>query len=437
MESFDKIFESFQSISKDEWKKKVEADLKGKSADSLDWKDEDEILHRAYYDKSDIESPIDSQLLRKDSEAWGISQSYFLDQWKPAELKKHLNQAYENGLGVAVLRGNHFDESLWNELNDQWKEEGILKYLVEGGPLKSVIEEKVGILVDPIGNMVRNRQQDQASLDELNAYFKSQLMEFNNQRFLMVEGSIFAQMGASAVQEVAYTLWHYTEYFDILTEAGQTVDAIGRSIIVNTSIGSSYFIQIAKIRALRINLQKINKYYGSSEKLNIWAESNPYYMDSSNFNNNLIRLSCQAMSAILGGADNIGLQAVGNSLEKKEFAARMCRNVQLILKHESHLDKVDDLIKGAYYIENITEELVNKSWEAFKKLESSGSILSNLEKPSFLSDIQKMESKRLDGFRNGKKTLVGVNKYQAEELNTKAEAAKSSYFKSIDQKLKG
>ena len=160
-----------------------------------------------------------------------------------------------------------------------------------------------------------------------------------------------------------------------------------------------------------MNLKCLFAHYELDQEPLIWAESNAYYLDSESFNNNLIRLSSQAMSAVLGNSDwvSLSLQAAGKN--QKQFAARMSRNIQLILKHESHLDKVDDLVRGAYYIESLSSQFMESSWEHFLAMEKKGSLLQELAKTDFWKEIEEAKNSRLEAYQSGKKIMVGVNKY--------------------------
>jgi len=433
MESFDSLFETFQPTSIADWQEKVKSDLKLEHLQSLNWKDEDGIVHQAYYHPAEDPTIDKKQSLQKEKSSWGILQTYQLSDWEPEALKKHLDLAFSNGLEYAILVSEGFSKGHWSILDQAKKKEGRLKYYVKGGFSKKAIAEKQGMIVDPIANMIKTGKHNQEQIDDLNAYFVKQINSFNMQRFLMVEGSIYGKMGASAVQEITYCLRHTTDYFDLLTDAGQRADAVARSLTVNISIGSAYFLQIAKFRALRMNLDRLQDHYQSKENIRIWAESNPYYLDHENFNNNLIRLSAQAMSAVLGMCDRISLSNVGVKKDRTLFADRMIRNIQLMLKDESRFDKVDDLMKGAYYIEELSSKLAEESWEMFKIMEQTGRMVDQVEKQDFLSDLKKMDKQRQAAFNEEKRIMVGVNKFH----NLKAEKGEkvATDFATLSQKL--
>ena len=341
--------------------------------------------------------------------------------------------AFENGLECAVLSSEDFSKAHWSILDQSKKKNGQLKYFIKTGFSHAAIAEKQGMLIDPIGNMIKGRKLDKEQMNDLNEYFIKQINSFNLRRFLLVEGAIYGKMGATAVQEVAYCLRHATEYFDLLTDAGQRADAIARSLTVNISIGSAYFLQIAKFRALRINLNRLQAYYQSKEKIRIWAESNTYYLDHDDFNNNLIRLTAQAMSAILGLCDRVSLSNVGVEKDRQLFADRMMRNIQLMLKDESRFAKVEDLLDGAYYIEDLTNKMVEESWELFKQMEKQGRLTDEIEKEDFLNEIKLRDEERTSAFQDGTHAMVGVNKYLHQNGETRDRV--DAEFSSISQKI--
>lgn len=402
MDSFEQLFGAFQPSDKATWKEKVIADLKGKAYEELIWKDEDGILHQPYYDRSDLKDHF-PQIYSQDR-AWKIVQTYYLTYWKLEELKSELKRAFANGLQKAIVISDEFQMEVAEGLN------GLdnVFYFAKSSSLEKEHFAFKGRVLDPIGAYVNQKEY---SKDHLTANFHL-LQEKDS--FLLVDGLIYAERGGSAVQEVAYTLWHLVDYFDQLTEAGIHAQEIADRIIVRTSIGPSYFSQLSKFRALRLNIERIFDHYNVSSKPKIWADSNPFYLDDQNYNNNLIRLSCQAMSAVLGNCDWISLTTEGAEIVKKEFASRMNRNIQLLLKHESHLDEVDDLVRGAYYIESLTNELSEKSWNTFLSLESKGTLLANAKAASFWADFDSKRAEEFGNYKKGIKSFIGVNKYTIE-----------------------
>lgn len=393
MDAFDNIFDTFSSVSKEEWKNKVIADLKGKAFEELLWRDEDGIDHQPYYNLEDMDFQLD--VVQK-KEAWKVAQSYELNDWGLTELKKELELAFDNGLELAIVRAENLKEEEAKEFSqfDQ-----LFWHTTSGLSISNLLQ-------DPIAAKIQGATVD---IDP-----KILLTNIGEGKIL-VDGKIYAQKGASASQEIAYLLWHITEYFDLLTEAGMSPKEIADRLIIKCSIGSSYFSQLSKIRALRSNVRSLFAHYDLEQEPLIWAESNAYYLDSESFNSNLIRMSCQAMSAILGNSDWVSLSMQAAGKEQKNFAARMCRNIQLILKHESHLDEVDDLVRGAYYIENLSKELKEKSWDHFLQLEKKGSLLGQLRGADFWKEIESLKKAREEAYQNGDKVMVGVNKYPFEE----------------------
>jgi len=432
LEPFDHLFETFQPTSLADWQAKVKSDLKLEDIESLNWRDEDGLVHQAYYHAAQAGTEGQAPL-HKEKAYWSILQTYRTEDWSPEELKAHLDLAFANGLECAVLISEEYSEAHWSLLDQSRKKNGQLKYQVKNGLSNAAITKKQGMLVDPIARMIMEKAVDHDQIEKLNQYFIKQINSFNMQRFLLVEGSIYGKMGASPVQELAYCLRHTTEYMDLLTEAGHRADAIFRSLTVNIGIGSAYFQQIAKFRALRIVLDRLQDHYQCKEKIRIWAESNPYYLDHENFNNNLIRLSAQAMSGVLGMVDRISLSNAGAKKSRKLFADRMLRNIQLMLKDESRFAKVEDLLSGAYYIEELSRNMVEESWALFMEMEQRGSLIQEIENGELFADINRMDEDRIREFQKGARVMVGVNKYRHDEAGKGETPDQSSH--SISRKL--
>lgn len=416
MNSFDQLFDDFGTSTKEEWKEKVVKDLKGKDFSELIWEDEDGFAHNPYYDQSDLPPSLPS--ITKKTKAWNILQSYQLKDWEITELRAELEYAFKNGLNRAVINLTSSDDL--TALKDL---EGVSFFMEDGKSLDSI----KNVIIDPIGSSLK-KEDAMVSPTSL----VSHLEEGSN--YLLVDGLHYVDQGATALQEIAYILWHLTDFFDLLTEAGWSADRIAKRVIIRTSIGSSYFTQIAKFRALRWNVKRLFVHYEINEDPLIWAESNPLFLDTQSFNNNLIRLSCQAMSAVLGSSDWVSLSAQAAERNKLTFANRMSRNIQLLLKHESHLDEVEDLVKGAYYIEDLSLKLYEASWDRFAGLEKQGSLVDNSTREDFMNEIKASASERIEEYKEGNKIMVGVNKYPFEDEAEGERIVESS--NTIAQKIK-
>ncbi len=182
----------------------------------------------------------------------------------------------------------------------------------------------------------------------------------------VVRGLAFHQGHAASVQELAGLLQAGEAY---LAAASSTeLETVAKSLLFKVAIGKSYFVEIAKLRALHILWFNVLKAYGvQNPGVTITAHFAPDSQDE-NTNTNLIRAATQAMSAIIGGTRELYVlpSNVGAGESPTPFSRRIARNVQHLLRQETYLDKVQDPAAGSYYVEKLTEELAGKAWEIFQ-----------------------------------------------------------------------
>lgn len=208
----------------------------------------------------------------------------------------------------------------------------------------------------------------------------------------VVNGAAYHERGATAVQELAFTL---AEASDRLA-AGQAVEGLA------FGVGSTYFMEIAKLRAARLLYARVAEAYGKSPETRLHAVtalSNKSIYDPWT---NLLRSTTEALSAVLGGADTLRVQAAG-------YPARLARNVQLILKEEAHLDKVADPAGGSWFIESLTASLAAEAWKLFQQVESMGGFA---QARAFIdSSVAAAREAKEKEFASRRRVMVGVNNY--------------------------
>lgn len=229
---------------------------------------------------------------------------------------------------------------------------------------------------------------------------------------LVVNAYAYGAAGSSAVQELTYTIAHINEYLNYI----QTNRIELKAIDVKLSIGVEYFINISKFRALRILISNLLKAYAFSEcAIKIHASNNSLYFSKEDINGNILRSTTQCISAVLGGCDSISIIPHNGLIEADgAFGKRVARNLQQMLKHEAHLDKVADPASGSYFLDNLTAELSSICWKKFKDVESKGGYIIHFLNGNVQNDIQRILQKRVDRARSGDDVLVGINKYQLE-----------------------
>jgi methylmalonyl-CoA mutase len=198
---------------------------------------------------------------------------------------------------------------------------------------------------------------------------------------------------------------HVNEYFN-------RIEGISTPITFEVSVGTNYFFEIAKLRALRLLFDSLAKEYQYTFNCHIIVTPTKRNKTLFDYNVNMLRTTTECMSAILGGADGISNLAYDALYHKdNEFGDRISRNQLLVLKHESYFNQVHNPADGAYYIESLTEQLAEKALELFKDIEANGGLITQLIEGTIQRKINESAQKEQDLFDSGKEVLLGTNKY--------------------------
>ena len=226
-----------------------------------------------------------------------------------------------------------------------------------------------------------------------------------NISLISIDAGLYQNAGANMVQQIAYALGHVNEYFNKIT-------TINRPIVFKISVGTNYFFEIAKLRALRLLFNLIAKEYNHNLDCHLLVTPTKRNKTIYDYNVNMLRTTTECMSAILGGADTIANLPYDALYHKdNEFGDRIGRNQLLILKNESYFDKVNNPSDGSYYIENLTHQLAEKALALFKDIETNGGFLKQLNEGIIKRKIQESADKEQELFDTGKEILLGTNKY--------------------------
>ncbi|MCK5468653.1 MAG: methylmalonyl-CoA mutase, partial [Cyclobacteriaceae bacterium] len=233
---------------------------------------------------------------------------------------------------------------------------------------------------------------------------------------LTVNSAQFKNSGASIVQELAFTLNVAVDYIDKLGELGIEAEKVIRNMEFSMAVGTDYFLEIAKLRALRILFFKIAESYGSAEynpgSLNIHSVSSGWTKTVYDPYVNMLRNTTEAMSAVIGGCNALTIVPYNENFElPTELSKRISRNVSNILKEESYFDKIVDPSAGSYYIENITDELVQGAWKLFTEIEKEGGFLKSFLSGSIQSKIKESKAKKFKLASQRREVYVGTNQY--------------------------
>lgn len=254
------------------------------------------------------------------------------------------------------------------------------------------------------------------ALDEMAALIES-LKKHNavGTNVISIDTAMYHNAGASATQEIAYAVATGVYYIKELLNRGLDINDIAKNIHFNFASGVKFFIEIAKLRAARVVWAKIIKEFGGSEeaqKMTIHAFTSKVYNTKFDPHVNILRATTEGMSAILAGANSLNISPFDAKLGlPSDFSRRVARNIQAILKDESHIIDTIDPAGGSYYVETLTDEFVVKAWEIFRNIEKEGGIVAELEKGKIQNDIASVVEKRNKNIAFRKDVLLGTNKY--------------------------
>ena len=215
------------------------------------------------------------------------------------------------------------------------------------------------------------------------------------------------------MQQLAYALAHVNEYLNHFSSEWDKLDSESersRRLTFKVAVGSNYFFEIAKIRALRKLYATLASEYDISETCHIIATPSKRNKTLYDYNVNLLRTTTECMSAVLGGADTIcNLPYDALYHKSNEFGERISRNQLLVLKEESYFDTVSNAADGTYYIESLTDELAEKALILFKSIEKGGGFLQQLKEGKIQQKIKESAEKEQQLFDEGKLKLLGTN----------------------------
>ncbi len=433
------LFEEFPPVSTQEWEERIHADLKGADYEKrLVWRTNEGLKVRPYYRAEDLvdiahmgvfpgEAPF-VRGIKRGGNGWIIRQDF--EEAQPDKANRLALDAIEKGADAIGL--NAGDVSSKEDLQSLL--EGIdpaktavhlfhgksharlLSYLTE---IEGSYNIKGSLNFDPLGYFLLydkfhgGRESDLGQARELIAVAKAQLPYFQT---LVVNGQHIHNAGASVVQELAFALAQGNEYLANLTDMGLTADDLAPRMQFTFAIGSGYFLEIAKLRAVRMLWSKIVEQYKPRDiraaGMNIHAVSSGWNKSVYDPYVNMLRTTTEAMSASIGGVDSMTVTPFDSSFRKPdEFSFRIARNQQIILKHEAYFGKVADPAAGSYYIEKLTDSVAHAAWALFLETEELGGFIKATEEGFIRSAIENTCQRRDMDIAMRKRVFVGTNLY--------------------------
>ncbi|WP_203296597.1 methylmalonyl-CoA mutase subunit beta [Luteirhabdus pelagi] len=405
------LFDDFPPVSAKEWKQKIQVDLKGGDYnEALLWRSLEGIDVKPFYHPDDFEQsfpPIPGQ-----PKTWSVTQAVFIDDEKIAN-ELAIDSINRGAEALYFSSTESFDiektfqnlpfEEITIYLNLEFLSEEFYKKLIDFFTQKKAT---VYYNIDLIGNLGRSGnwyhslKEDHQILDTLSS-------QYAKHHLLSVDTETYQNAGANIVQQVAYALAHANEYLNHYSEKEWLPET---KLTFKMAMGSNYFFEIAKIRALRKVYAVLAKEYGAKEECHILATPSRRNKTLYDYNVNILRTTTECMSAVLGGADAVCNQPYDTLYHKSnEFGERISRNQLLVLKEESYFDTVSNPSDGTYYIESLTSSIAEKALALFKDIEKGGGFLSQLKEGKIQQKIKESAAKEQQLFEEGTLKLLGTN----------------------------
>lgn len=402
----DNLFNEFESVSSKQWKQQIQFELKGADYnDTLVWESLEGIKVKPFYhrDESDF-----TYVSTRSNEFQIIQNIYVYDVKKSNERALDSLQRGAESIRFTIEKN---DVSL-EDLMENLPKKNITYYynllflsaefVKKAAAFAKQNQFKIIILQDAVGQLAKDGN-----------WFTSLEKDFNELQFLSdlkipflsCKTDLYQNAGANIVQQLAYSLAHANEYFN-------RIENISSPITFEVSVGTNYFFEIAKLRALRLLFNSLAKEYNHTADCHIVVTPTKRNKTLYDYNVNMLRTTTECMSAILGGADGISNLAYDAIYHKdNEFGDRIARNQLLVLKHESYFNQVHNPADGAYYIETLTNQLAEKALELFKDIEANGGLITQLMDGTIQRKINESAQKEQEIFDSGKEVLLGTNKY--------------------------
>ena len=248
-------------------------------------------------------------------------------------------------------------------------------------------------------------------------FTSNEMPRFNS---ISISGYHMQEAGANLVQELAYTLADGREYVRAATQAGMDVDKFAGRLSFFFAIGMNFFMEIAKLRAARTLWHRVmTDFEAKSERskmLRTHCQTSGVSLQEQDPYNNVIRTAYEAMSAVLGGTQSLHTNALDEAIAlPTDFSARIARNTQLVLQEETGVTDVVDPLAGSYYVESLTNELVEKAWALMEEVEEMGGMTKAVTSGMPKLRIEESAARRQAMIDRGEEVIVGVNKYRKEQ----------------------
>ena len=254
-------------------------------------------------------------------------------------------------------------------------------------------------------------------ISDIFSFTSSNMPRYNN---ISISGYHMLEAGASADLEMGYTLADGLEYVRTGVNSGIDVDAFAPRLSFFWGVGTNFFMEVAKMRAARILWAKLMKAFNpkneKSMALRTHTQTSGWSLTEQDPFNNVARTCIEALSAALGHTQSLHTNSLDEAIAlPTDFSARIARNTQLYLQHETGICNVVDPWAGSYFVESLTHQLMHKAWDHIQEIESLGGMAKAIETGLPKMRIEEAAARRQALIDSGQETIVGVNKYRLDK----------------------
>jgi len=455
-----------------DWQALAAKELRGKSADELTWETPEGIDVKPLYTAADLEGleAVDSlpgfdPFMRGVRGTMYTNRPWTIRQYAGFSTAEESNAFYRKalaagqaGLSVAFDLATHrgYDSDHPRVLGDVGKA-GVaidsvedMKILFDGIPLDKmsvsmtmngavlptlanyiVAAEEQGVSADLLAGtiqndilkefMVRNTyiyppEPSMRIVADIIGYTAENMPKFNS---ISISGYHMQEAGATAVQELAFTLADGLEYVRTAVDRGLDIDKFAGRLSFFFCIGMNFFMEVAKLRAARLLWSRIVSQFDPKDPrsmmLRTHCQTSGVSLTEQDPYNNVVRTAYEAMAAVLGGTQSLHTNSFDEAIAlPSEFSAKIARNTQLILAEETGVTKVIDPLAGSYYVESLTQALAHHAWALIEEVEGLGGMTKAVESGMPKLRIEEAAARKQARVDRGEEVIVGVNRYQSE-----------------------
>lgn len=443
MKKREKLFTEFTAPTTQEWLDKIQVDLKGADFQKrLVWRTNEGFNVQPFYRREDLKDlkavdclPGQFPFVRgnkTDNNLWYVRQDIAVGEDVEAANAKALDILMKgvNSIGFQIPRELVSAATVATLLRDIKADilelnfatcpcraaelaQLLVAYYKEQGYDLTQMEGSVDF--DPIGKMLEKGKDTRHALEQARPLVEA-LRELPRYRCLTVNSRLLNNAGAYIYQELGYALAWGNEWLQLLADAGVDAEEAARRVKFNMGVSENYFMEIAKFRTARLLWAQIVKQYAPkcdcACRMNVCAYTTAYNQTLFDSYVNLLRSQTETMSAALSNVESIVVTPYDASYEvPDEFAERIARNQQLLLKEEAHFDKIVDVAGGSYYVEHLTDALAREGWKLFLAVEEGGGMLAQCLEGKVQDTINATDDKRHADAAKRKEFILGTNQF--------------------------